>query len=83
MKTTIDIADDLLLRAKALAQRESMTLKDVTEQGLRLLLDQREPAPRAEPIKPFVVTGRGPAPDLSWDHLREVLYGDDDNSHLS
>ena len=78
MKTTIDIADDLLARAKEAAREQDTTLKELTEQGLRLVLDQREQQASQAPIEPFIVTGRAPAPDLSWDHLREVLYGQEE-----
>ena len=42
MKTTVDIADNLLNRAKELARRERRTLKDLTEEGLELALTARE-----------------------------------------
>jgi hypothetical protein len=41
MKTTIEIADDLLARAQRLAQQEKTTLRALTEQGLRLVLKAR------------------------------------------
>ena len=77
MKTTIDIADDLLIRAKDLAKREETTIKQLTEEGLRVVLEQRELASHQVRIEPFVVTGHAPAPDLSWDRLREELYGEE------
>jgi hypothetical protein len=76
MKTTIDIADDLLARAKRAAQQEAITLRELTEEGLRLALERRQQREPAQ-IRPVVVGGPGPAPDLSWPALREVLYGDE------
>ena len=38
MKTTVEIADDLLRRAKALATARNTTLRAVIEQGLRQVL---------------------------------------------
>lgn len=35
MKTTIEIADDVLVRAKRQAQREGKTLREVVEEALR------------------------------------------------
>ncbi|MGB7159415.1 MAG: hypothetical protein WBD40_15210 [Tepidisphaeraceae bacterium] len=76
MKTTIDIADDLLLRAKRAAEKENTTLKSITEEGLRLALERRR-TKRATQVRPHVVTGRGAPPDLSWRNLRDLLYGDE------
>jgi hypothetical protein len=56
MKTTIEIADDLIQRAKAIQKRDSVTLRALVEDGLRLVLEQH-----AKPVKPkkfeFVVVG--------------------------
>lgn len=37
MKTTIDLPDDVFLKAKILAAERSMTFKDVVIQGLKLV----------------------------------------------
>lgn len=37
MKTTIDLPDDVLLKAKILAAERGMTFKDVVMQGLKLV----------------------------------------------
>ncbi len=76
MKTTIDIANDLLVRAKRMAEKENTTLKSITEEGLRLALARRG-ATGAPPVRPHVVTGRGAPPDLSSRNLREMLYGNE------
>lgn len=60
MKTTLDLDDELLTEAKALAARQRTTLTQVIEQGLRLRL--HAPAGPAAPqgrvrIRPL--TGRG------------------------
>jgi hypothetical protein len=81
MKTTIDIADDLLMRAKQTAQRESITLRELAEEGLRLALARREQRKRGE-IRPVVVGGDQPAPDMSWPSLRDLLYGDEGSETL-
>jgi post-segregation antitoxin (ccd killing protein) len=46
MRTTIELNDDLLRRAKRRAADESTTLRDVIEQALRAHLATRGPASR-------------------------------------
>jgi hypothetical protein len=75
MKTTIDISDELLQRVRKTARRESTTLKQLAEEGLRLALDRRPR--RTAKFKPHVVKGRGVAPDLSGKKLTALLYDDE------
>lgn len=42
MKTTIDIADDLIERARVVQKRDEVTLRSLVEEGLRLVLDRQE-----------------------------------------
>lgn len=55
MRTTIDIPDDLLRHAKSEAALQGRTLKDLVEEGLRLLLaampaaGEQTPPRRAKP----------------------------------
>lgn len=41
MKTTVEIPDELLIRAKQYAARERTTLRRIIEQGLRIVLGGR------------------------------------------
>lgn len=52
MKTTIDIADDLISRAKLVQKRDGVTLRSLVEDGLRLVLDReaRRPKYRFVPV---------------------------------
>lgn len=76
MKTTIDIADDLFERAQRLARKEKTTFRALTEQGLRLVLNERQTKPKKLP--PLVtVRGRGLSPefkDASWERFRDEIY---------
>jgi hypothetical protein len=57
MKTTLDIDDDLLARAKALSARERKSLTRLIEEGLRLRL--RGPARRSRRAAPALAIHRG------------------------
>lgn len=79
MKTTIDIADDLLNRAKQIAQREKTTLKVLAEEGLRLVLAHRQKRGAIE-IQPVVISGNGLQPGLPddfVDNIRDWAYEDE------
>jgi hypothetical protein len=50
MKTTVEVPDDLYRRAKAEAALRGRKLKDLIEEGLRLVLDtRRSPTRPASP----------------------------------
>lgn len=77
MKTTLEISDHLLRRAKALARRRGTTLRGLAEEGLRRVLDEAEAATRTA-VRPVVVRGDGLAPefqDASWKQVRDAAYG--------
>jgi hypothetical protein len=75
MKTTIEIADSLLLRAKARAREKHITLRSLIEESLAATLDQ--PPVRAAEIKPVTFGGKGLSREFegaSWDQIREAIY---------
>jgi hypothetical protein len=53
MRTTVDIPDELFRRAKSEAALRGRKLKDLVEEGLRLVLKNEQPAEMAEK-KPLV-----------------------------
>lgn len=57
VRTTIDIDDDLGIRAKKAAVERRTTLRDLVEEGLRLVLDQRPGAVR-DPMDRLAGLGR-------------------------
>lgn len=61
MKTTIDIADYLLRRAKEVAKNEDLTLKQIVEEGLEMAMRAREKRD-AYKAKPVVFRGKGLSP---------------------
>ena len=77
MKTTIDIQDALLVRAKRYARRNGRPLRAVVEEGLRLVLSARVTKSRYR--LPDMSLGDPDGPDpleaYSWQDLREMIYG--------
>lgn len=76
MKTTIEIADVLFARAQAKARREKTTLRALTEQGLRQVLE--EPRRKNSRLPPLVtVRGKGRVGEFkhaTWDRIRDEIY---------
>jgi hypothetical protein len=59
MKTTLDIDDELLVRAKAVSAREHKSLTAIIEEGLRLRLRRRTAIPAAPVKLPVFRGGKG------------------------
>ena len=78
MKTTLEIHDALLARAKLHARRTGRPLRAVVEEGLRLALSAQPPHPPYQ--LPDHSVGEAGAPDpmetYSWQDLREIIYED-------
>ena len=77
MKTTIDIADALLVRAKRHAQRAGVPLRAVVEEGIRRVL-AAEDAPTTYRLPDLSVGNardENPLESLSWPDLRDEIYG--------
>jgi len=78
VKTTIDIADELLKRAQQLAKREGSTLRAVLEEGLRLVLKERR-TPVSRPLR-FPTFGKGGLNaefrEADWERIRTTIYSE-------
>ena len=77
MKTTVDIQDELLVRAKRHARAAGLPLRAVVEEGLRQMLAGS--AVRQSYKLPDCSTGNPEGADpleaYSWQDLREMIYG--------
>ncbi|HSR68957.1 MAG TPA: DUF2191 domain-containing protein [Acidobacteriota bacterium] len=76
MKTTIDIADGLLVEAKKAARENQTTLRALVEEGLRSVLKKRC-KPVEFQLRDASVKGQGLHPDLdegSWEKIRGKIY---------
>jgi hypothetical protein len=75
MKTTIEIADDLLKRAKRQAQRENRTLREIIEEALRKQLSSE--VPETFRLKRHTFKGKGVQATIAegdWSALRDLIY---------
>jgi CRISPR/Cas system-associated protein Csm6 len=76
MKTTIQIPDSLLEEARKLAAKEKTTLKELVEEGLRLILSKRKRR-SAFRLRKATFKGTGLQPHVagaSWEQIREKIY---------
>ncbi|MBN1945759.1 MAG: hypothetical protein JW797_08780 [Bradymonadales bacterium] len=76
MKTTIEIADSLLKRAKKLAARERTTIRALVEESLQRVLTERERRSGFK-LKKVTFRGEGLNPELvgkPWAVTRDLIY---------
>ena len=77
MKTTIDIADQLLTEAKQWAVSEGTTVRALVEAGLRKVLSERQRPTKAFQLRKSTFKGAGLQPELQgagWERLRDMAY---------
>ena len=77
MKTTIDIADQLLTEAKQWAVSEGTTVRALVEAGLRRVLTERQTPKSAFQLRKATFNGQGLTPELQgagWERLRDMAY---------
>ena len=77
MKTTVEISDAVLERARRHARRTGRSLRALIEEGLQLVLRAEEERPSYRLPDRSVGNSRGPNPleNFSWQELRQEIYG--------
>jgi hypothetical protein len=79
MKTTVELPDDLYRRAKAEAARRGRRLKDMIEEGLRLVLARPRELPRHVNLTSLMKEARGVVdsgiPDLGSNPKHRESFG--------
>jgi hypothetical protein len=78
MKTTVEISDALLARARRYARKVGKPLRAIIEEGLRRVL-QEETGPvryRMPDRSVGQAGGTDPLESLSWQDLRDVIYSE-------
>lgn len=76
MKTTIEISDSILSQAKQLAREQNVTLRSLTEEGLRKVIEERTQRGSVR-VKPIVFDGKGLSADFrgaGWERIRDAAY---------
>ena len=77
MKTTVEIPDALLERARRQARRSGQPVRALIEEGLRMVLEAEAASTRYE--LPDRSVGEQGAPNpleaFSWQDLRDEIYG--------
>ncbi len=76
MKTTVDISDELLKKAKRLAAKRRTTLRAIIEQGIRNTVKEHQRG--AKYVLPDMsVDGKGLQPEFknkAWSDIRDAAY---------
>ena len=73
MKTTIELPDALLIKAKKHAAAHGLTLREVMEAGLRKILAS-DAAPGKFRLRKCSVGGEGLVRDFTWPEIRDEIY---------
>lgn len=76
MKTTIDIADNILARCRTLAKEEDTTIKELVEEGLILAIEKHQARP-SKKVEPVTFKGNGLSAEfrsLGWSGVRDAVY---------
>jgi len=85
MKTTIEVSDDLYRRAKSEAALRGRKLKDLVEEGLRLVLETPRAAARRQSLAGLMKDARGMVDsgikDLASNPEHLIGFGEDAGRH--
>jgi hypothetical protein len=77
MKTTFDLPDPLLNKARRVAAARGTTVKALVEAGLRKVIEENSQSAKPFKLKNASVRGHGLQPGvqgLSWTQLLELSY---------
>ena len=77
MRTTVELPDALLARAKRVAKRTGRPVRALIEEGLRLVVEADQPRGRYQ--LPDLSVGKPgakcPVDSMDWSELRGEIYG--------
>jgi hypothetical protein len=73
MKTTIEISDPLMDQAPAVAAQRGQALKEIVEEGLRIVVEANRRQKKKFRLPDRSVPGKGLRPGLSYEDWGTVL----------
>lgn len=76
MKTTLELSDSILAKAKRLAREQHVTLRSLAEEGLRKVIEERT-VRRNRTVSPVTFRGKGLTPEFkgaTWQRIRDAAY---------
>ena len=76
MKTTFDIADNILMQSRRMARMEHVPLKELVEEGLQLVLRKHASSVK-RPVEPVTFKGNGLSTAFrgrGWTDIRDAAY---------
>jgi hypothetical protein len=76
MKTTLELSDHILNRAKAVSRQRGVTLRGLVEEGLTRVLDEQGQH-GGRKVVPVTMKGNGLSPEYagaSWGQVRDAIY---------
>lgn len=76
MKTTVEIPDSLLRKAKKIATADGTTMRALLEEGLRRILDERK-LTGVFRLRKVTFKGNGLQHHMagsSWESIRDIIY---------
>jgi len=76
MKTTVDIADNIMEMSRQTARVENVTFRELVEEGLMLVVERHAHAQKQR-IKPVTVKGTGLSEaflNAPWSQIRQAAY---------
>ena len=80
VRTTVNLDDELLRRAKERAARQGRTLSEVVSDALRVSLVEQAGPRREVTLPTFGGSGLKPGVDLEDKHALAALLGEDDRA---
>jgi hypothetical protein len=74
VKTTLEISDSLFAEAKACAQARGVPMRQIFEDGLRIVIQSHRKAPAPFKLRDGSFGGNGLAGSPEWTSVRAAIY---------